>query len=85
MAKTKGWNLDPSPSCFRMENQRPQCVNLCRPGMMSRCGAGNHLMRQQKCRFKPSSDRDRCMHFIQARDGHCDSLAAQTEPREDPE
>jgi len=68
-----------------MQNNLQRCsklvnANYCIPGMMSRCSAGAVWENQKKCRFsKKSTSGDRCMHYIIALDGHCDSVDAQRE------
>jgi len=53
-------------------------ANYCVPGLMSRCGAGASPEKQRKCRyFKKSTVSNRCMHYIEAIEGHCDCLEAQ--------
>lgn len=58
------------------------CLNYCVSGMLSRCGAGPEWQEQKKCKyFKKSTIGDRCMHYIEALDGHCDCVDAQREVR----
>ena len=60
------------------EQVREACPNYCRSGIMSRCGAGPDWHHQKKCRFyQKSTISNRCMHYIEALDGHCDSVQAQ--------
>jgi hypothetical protein len=57
-------------------------VNYCIPGIMSRCSAGLIWQDQKKCKFaKKSSVSNRCMHYIEPINGHCDSVEAQSELR----
>ena len=57
-------------------------ANYCIPGMMSRCSAGLIWHDQKKCKFaKKSSVSNRCMHYIEPINGHCDSVEAQRELR----
>jgi hypothetical protein len=57
-------------------NLRP--VNFCIPGLLSKCGAGTTWFEHRHCRFaKKSQYSDRCMHYIEAIDGHCDCVNAQ--------
>lgn len=68
-----------------LQNHRRQCANLesisyCISGMMSRCSAGSIWQNQKKCKFaQKSTIRDRCMHYIESIDGHCDCVEAQRE------
>ena len=70
-----------------LEKQRRHCANLvkvnyCVPGTMSRCSAGITWQEQKKCKFaKKSTVKNRCMHYIESIDGHCDSVEAQGEFR----
>jgi len=80
-ASTKYKNLN----CF---DDRTYCgsallkVNYCIPGIMSRCSAGLTWHDQKKCKFaKKSSVSNRCMHYIEPINGHCDSVEAQRELR----
>jgi len=53
-------------------------VNYCIPGTMSRCSAGLIWQEQKKCKYAiKATVSDRCMHFIESIDGHCDSVDAQ--------
>jgi hypothetical protein len=53
-------------------------VNYCIPGTMSRCSAGLVWQEQKRCKYAiKSSVSDKCMHFIESIDGHCDSVDAQ--------
>jgi hypothetical protein len=62
--------------------QKLDCLNYCVAGTLSRCGAGPEWQKQKKCiYYKRSSIRERCMHYIEALDGHCDCVAAQREVR----
>ena len=69
----------------RFQNHPQRCsklesVNYCVPGMMSRCSAGIFWENQNKCKFsKKSSAGDRCMHYIESLEGHCNSVDAQRE------
>ena len=69
----------------RIPNHQNQCskldyANYCVPGVMSRCSAGIVWENQKKCKFsKKSSVSDRCMHYIESLEGHCDSVDAQRE------
>lgn len=61
---------------------KQRCPNYCKSGIMSHCGAGSDWRNQKKCRFyQKSTIRDRCMHYIEALDGHCDSMQAQRESK----
>ncbi len=64
--------------CIGPGAEKRRCVNCCVGGIMSRCGAGPRPADQARCRFfKRSTTSDRCMHYIVALDGHCDSVDAQ--------
>ena len=53
-------------------------TNYCVPGVMSRCSAGLVWNDQKKCKYAVKSTvRNRCMYFIEAIGGHCDSVEAQ--------
>jgi len=73
----------------RFPNQLRRCsklvsANYCVPGMMSRCSAGIDWENQKRCKYsKQSSNRKRCMHYIESLDGHCDCVDAQREIRPD--
>lgn len=61
-------------------NDRSQLVsvNYCVPGIMSRCSAGLIWQEQKKCKFaRKSTVGERCMHYIESINGHCDSVEAQ--------
>ncbi len=61
---------------------RPACVNYCVAGLMSHCSAGTIWDKQKRCKYaEKSSVSNRCMHFIEAIDGHCDCFEAQRELR----
>jgi len=61
---------------------RPGCVNYCVTGLMSHCSAGAVWDEQKRCKYaEKSSVSNRCMHFIEAIDGHCDCVEAQRELR----
>ncbi len=52
--------------------------NFCVPGILSKCGAGIIWTEHRHCRFaKKSKFSNRCMHYIEAIDGHCDCIDAQ--------
>ena len=76
---------DEKNSCLlRSDNceVRLECVNYCVAGLMSRCGAGTVWNDQRRCKFaEKSTVSNRCMHFIEAIDGHCDCEQAQRELR----
>jgi hypothetical protein len=62
------------------QNRNLGYLNYCVSGLISRCGIGPLLVEHKKCRFyKKSTVGNRCMHYIEARDGHCDCLEAQIE------
>ena len=53
-------------------------VNFCVPGILSKCGAGTTWSGHRHCTFANKSEfSDKCMHYIEAIDGHCDCLNAQ--------
>jgi hypothetical protein len=53
-------------------------INYCVPGLLSKCGAGTTWAEHKLCRFAVKSTfSNKCMHYIQAMDGHCDCLDAQ--------
>lgn len=55
-------------------------ANYCIPGTMSRCSAGLIWQEQKRCKFaKKSTVSNRCMHYIESIDGHCDCVEAQRE------
>jgi hypothetical protein len=59
---------------------RLDCANYCVAGLMSRCSAGTVWNDQKRCKYaEKSTVSNRCMHFIEAIDGHCDSAEAQRE------
>ena len=61
--------------CAKLES-----VNYCISGMMSRCSAGPAWKKQQNCKFaRKSTLSNRCMHYIESIDAHCDCVAAQKE------
>lgn len=58
------------------------CANYCVAGLMSRCSAGRVWNEQRRCKYaEKSTVSNRCMHFIEAIDGHCDCVEAQRELR----
>lgn len=57
---------------------RMEAVNLCEPGFMSHCSAGNQWEYQKRCRFyRKASIANRCMHYRAALGDHCDCAEAQ--------
>ena len=61
---------------------RLDCANYCVAGLMSRCSAGSVWNAQKRCKYaEKSTVSNRCMHFIEAIDGHCDCAEAQRELR----
>ena len=61
---------------------RLECANYCVAGLMSRCSAGTVWNEQKKCKYaEKSTVSNRCMHYIEAIDGHCDCEEAQRELR----
>ncbi|MGD9046365.1 MAG: hypothetical protein PVG06_21835 [Desulfobacterales bacterium] len=77
---------DKKRSCLRREESREVrlgCANYCVAGLMSRCSAGTEWNAQKKCKYaEKSTVSNRCMHFIEAIDGHCDCVEAQRELRD---
>ena len=68
------------PLCPNKPDLRLVRTNYCVPGVMSRCSAGGVWSDQQKCKYAAKSTvRDRCMYYIEAIDGHCDCVEAQSE------
>jgi hypothetical protein len=76
---------DEKKSCLLPKGKyevRPECVNYCVAGLMSRCGAGTVWDDQRRCRFGEKSNvSNRCMYYIEAIGGHCDCEEAQRELR----
>ena len=70
-------------SCLPREETRDvrlDCANFCVTGLMSRCSAGTVWNDQKRCKYaEKSTISNRCMHFIEAIDGHCDCAEAQRE------
>ena len=53
-------------------------LNFCVPGILSKCGAGLTWSGHRHCLYaKKSEFSDKCMHYIEDIDGHCDCLDAQ--------
>jgi hypothetical protein len=77
---------DEKSNCLLREQTnelRPSYVNYCVAGLMSHCSAGTVWDEQKRCKYaEKSSISYRCMHFIEAIDGHCDCVAAQRELRD---
>lgn len=76
---------DEKRSCLLREETREVrlgCTNFCVAGLMSRCSAGTVWNTQKRCKYaEKSTVSNRCMHFIEAIDGHCDCVEAQRELR----
>ena len=52
--------------------------NFCVPGILSKCGAGTSWSGHRHCTFaKKSRVSNKCIHYIEAIDGHCDCIDAQ--------
>lgn len=72
-------------SCLLREETRDVrlgCANYCVAGLMSRCSAGTVWNDQKRCKYaEKSTISNRCIHFIEAIDGHCDCVEAQRELR----
>ena len=67
----------------RRDRSQLVSVNYCVPGIMSRCSAGLIWHEQKKCKFaRKSTVGERCMHYIESINGHCDSVEAQRELRD---
>jgi len=48
------------------------------PGILSKCAAGTNWAAQRLCGFAAKSKlSNRCLHYIEAIDGHCDCMDAQ--------
>ena len=59
-----------------------EAVNLCEPGFMSYCSAGNKWENQKRCQFyRKASIAKRCMHYRAALGDHCDCAEAQRSVR----
>jgi hypothetical protein len=75
--------LDNDEKFNHLYNRQRRCaelvsVNYCIPGTMSRCSAGLLWQEQKKCKYAiKSTGSDRCMHYVESIDGHCDSVNAQ--------
>ena len=55
-------------------------LNYCRPGIFSTCGSGDAWTGHRLCKFARKSEfANKCMHYIESRDRHCDCLDAQKE------
>jgi hypothetical protein len=53
-------------------------LNFCIPGLLSKCGAGTSWSGHRHCTFANRSEfSNKCMHYIEAIDGHCDCVDAQ--------
>ena len=53
-------------------------ANYCMPGILSKCAAGKIWADQRHCSFATKSKfSNKCMHYIEAIDGHCDCMDAQ--------
>jgi hypothetical protein len=53
-------------------------TNFFVPGILSKCGAGTTWIEHRHCRFaKKSEYSNKCIHCIEAIDGHCDCIDAQ--------
>ena len=53
-------------------------LNFCVPGILSKCGAGTTWSGHRHCIFANKSEfSNKCMHYIEAIDGHCDCVNAQ--------
>ena len=53
-------------------------VNFCVPGILSKCGAGTSWSGHRHCAFAKKSElSNKCIHYIEAIDGHCDCIDAQ--------
>ena len=76
---------DEKRNCLHREETREvrvDCANYCVAGLMSRCSAGTVWNDQKRCTYaEKSTVSNRCMHFIEAIDGHCDCAEAQRELR----
>lgn len=60
--------------------QNLKSINYCIPGILSKCSGGISWAEQKVCKFAIKSDyANKCMHFIESIDGHCDCPDAQKE------
>ena len=58
--------------------QHLKSINYCIPGILSKCSAGISWTEHRICKFAVKSDyANKCMYFIESRDGHCDCPEAQ--------
>ncbi len=63
-------------SIRQQPNLKP--LNFCVPGILSKCGAGTIWSGHRHCAFATKSEfSNKCMHYIEAIDGHCDCVDAQ--------
>lgn len=77
-------NQDSKKACNRLnyiveeDENTPSFYNYCVCGIMAKCTAGSSWREQRACKFsKKSSLGDRCMHYRQLMNGHCDCVNAQ--------
>jgi hypothetical protein len=68
---------------FNNERIKLGYQNYCKVGVMAKCTAGVSWKEQCLCKFsKKSAIGDRCMHYRENIDGHCDCVSAQREKPE---
>ena len=80
MVNSSAKKSDPETKPGHCHSEKLVYLNYCVSGVLSRCGAGPNPQEQKKCRYyQKSTIRDRCMHYIETLDGHCDSVDAQRE------
>ena len=71
-------NIKAKPQNSIRSQTNLKAVNFCVPGILSKCGAGTTWSSHRYCTFANKSDfSDKCMHYIEAIDGHCDCVNAQ--------
>ena len=67
-------------TCERGPDKKAECRNYCACGIMSKCTAGASWREHRECKFSTkSSSGDRCMHYRDTINGHCDCVNAQRE------
>lgn len=60
----------------------PDLTNMCIPDLLSTCTAGTRWKDQKFCKFyRKATFSERCMHFVEAIDDHCDNVDAQRDGR----
>ena len=75
-------NLAGGRAKMNKRNKHIEPINFCRPGTMSRCGAGTIWKEQKMCKFsRQSTQGNKCMYYIESIEDHCDCVVAQIERR----